>query len=184
MQKILFFVFISHIYKRRTVFLQGVGEYFFIFAQKIAIRLHFLKSYSFAINDIKLLVKRTFAIRFAICQRELSTPTDISIPLTRRLVLRALEAGECLSAFKPFFFRPEQTFHLNSEIRLVVGQSLKQLHVFIARKQNLADCSNVPSMNRRLGHILLLSHVIAAPYSSTPDSCLHGHMSQDHPTVL
>ena len=38
--------------------------------------------------------------RFAICQWELSTPTDISIPLTRRLVLRALEAGECLSAFK------------------------------------------------------------------------------------
>ena len=25
---------------------------------------------------------------------------DISIPLTHRLVLRALEAGECLSAFK------------------------------------------------------------------------------------
>ena len=38
--------------------------------------------------------------RFAICQWDLSTPTDISIPLTRRLVLRALEAGECLSAFK------------------------------------------------------------------------------------
>ena len=38
--------------------------------------------------------------RFAICQWELSTPTDISIPLTHRLVLRALEAGECLSAFK------------------------------------------------------------------------------------
>ena len=35
----------------------------------------------------------------AICQWELSTPTDISIPLTRRLVIRALEAGECLSAF-------------------------------------------------------------------------------------
>ena len=31
--------------------------------------------------------------RFAICQWELSTPTDISIPLTHRLVLRALEAG-------------------------------------------------------------------------------------------
>ena len=38
--------------------------------------------------------------RFATCQWELSTPTDISIPLTHRLVLRALEAGECLSAFK------------------------------------------------------------------------------------
>ena len=38
--------------------------------------------------------------RFAICQLELSTPTDRSIPLIRRLVLRALEAGECLFAFK------------------------------------------------------------------------------------
>ncbi|MEC4630590.1 hypothetical protein VSS86_22940, partial [Bacillus safensis] len=38
-----------------------------------------------------------------ICQWELSTPTDISIPLTHRLVLRALEAGECLSAFKICF---------------------------------------------------------------------------------
>ena len=38
--------------------------------------------------------------RFAICQWELSTPTDRSIPLIRRLVLRALEAGECLFAFK------------------------------------------------------------------------------------
>ena len=37
--------------------------------------------------------------RFAICQWELSTPTGRSIPLTRRLVLCALEAGECLSAF-------------------------------------------------------------------------------------
>ena len=34
--------------------------------------------------------------RFATCQWELLTPTDISIPLTHRLVLYALEAGECL----------------------------------------------------------------------------------------
>ena len=34
--------------------------------------------------------------RFATCQWELLTPTDISIPLTYRLVLYALEAGECL----------------------------------------------------------------------------------------
>ena len=47
-------------------------------------------------NIQEVAVKRTFAI----CQWELSTPTDISIPLTHRLVLRALEAGECLSAFK------------------------------------------------------------------------------------
>ena len=69
------------------------------------------------------LVERTFAIRFAACriirnspasgplmifhershfatrQLELSTPTGISIP-SHRLVLRALEAEECLSAFK------------------------------------------------------------------------------------
>ena len=38
--------------------------------------------------------------RFAICQRELSAPTDISIPLTCRLVLRTLESLECLAAFK------------------------------------------------------------------------------------
>lgn len=37
------------------MFLQGVGEYFLFLSKKIAIRLHFLKSYSFAINDIKLL---------------------------------------------------------------------------------------------------------------------------------
>ena len=34
--------------------------------------------------------------RFATCQWELLTPTDVSIPLTHRLVLYALEAGECL----------------------------------------------------------------------------------------
>ena len=41
--------------------------------------------------------------RFAICQWELSTPTDRNIPLTRRLVLRALETGECLSAVNRIF---------------------------------------------------------------------------------
>ena len=34
--------------------------------------------------------------RFATCQWELLTPTDISIPLTHRLVLYTLEAGDCL----------------------------------------------------------------------------------------
>ena len=41
--------------------------------------------------------------RFATCQWELLTPTDISIPLTHRLVLYALEAagkGDAYSAFK------------------------------------------------------------------------------------
>ena len=47
-KKFYFFVFVSHIYKRRTVFLHGVGEIFLFLRKKIAIRLHFLKSYSFA----------------------------------------------------------------------------------------------------------------------------------------
>ena len=34
--------------------------------------------------------------RFANCQWELLTPTDISIPLTHRLVHYTLEAGDCL----------------------------------------------------------------------------------------
>ncbi len=41
--------------------------------------------------------------RFATCQWKLLTPTDISIPLTHRLVLYALEAvgkGDAYSAFK------------------------------------------------------------------------------------
>jgi len=53
-KKFYFSVFVSHIYKRRTVFLQGVGENFFIFVQKNSYKTPFLKSYSFAINDIKL----------------------------------------------------------------------------------------------------------------------------------
>ena len=40
--------------------------------------------------------------RFATCQWELLTPTDISIPLTHRLVLYALEAGECLFCVQSF----------------------------------------------------------------------------------
>ena len=51
-------------------------------------------------NFTQLLVFHTYKadiyIRFATCQWELLTPTDISIPLTHRLVLYALEARECL----------------------------------------------------------------------------------------
>ena len=51
-------------------------------------------------NFTQLLVFHTYkadiCIRFATCQWELLTPTDISIPLTHRLVLYALKAGECL----------------------------------------------------------------------------------------
>ena len=42
--------------------------------------------------------------RFATCQWELSTPTDISIPLTHRLVLRALEAGNAYLRSKAILF--------------------------------------------------------------------------------
>ena len=38
------------------MFLQGVGEIFLFLRKKIAIRLHFLKSYSFAIDNIELLL--------------------------------------------------------------------------------------------------------------------------------
>ena len=40
--------------------------------------------------------------RFATCQWELLTPTDISIPLTHRLVLHAFDAGNAYSAFKTY----------------------------------------------------------------------------------
>jgi len=55
--------------------------------------------------------------RFATCQWELLTPTDISIPLTHRLVLYALEAGNAYSAFNFslihyfLFFSHHMTFH-------------------------------------------------------------------------
>ena len=42
--------------------------------------------------------------RFATCQWELLTPTDISIPFTHRLVLYALEAGECLFCVQIIIF--------------------------------------------------------------------------------
>ena len=48
--------------------------------------------------------------RFATCQWELLTPTDISIPLTHRLVLYALEAGECLFCVQISFLSNSNTF--------------------------------------------------------------------------
>ena len=54
MQKILFFCFcFSHIQKKNGVF-TGCWRNFFIFAQKNSYKTPFLKSYSFAIHDIKL----------------------------------------------------------------------------------------------------------------------------------
>ena len=44
--------------------------------------------------------------RFATCQWELLTPTDISIPLTHRLVLHTLEAGDCLFCVQMLLFSP------------------------------------------------------------------------------
>ena len=63
-KKFYFFVFVSHIYKRRTVFLQGVEGIFLFLCKKIAIRLHFLKSYSFAIDNIELLLVLIIRIIF------------------------------------------------------------------------------------------------------------------------
>ena len=50
--------------------------------------------------------------RFATCQWELLTPTDISIPLTPRLVLYTLEAGECLFCVQIFLTNQNIPIHL------------------------------------------------------------------------
>jgi hypothetical protein len=62
---------------------QSAQHIFIIFMRKADIR-----------NPLSLLAHERS--RFATCQWELLTPTDISIPLTHRLVLHALEAVECL----------------------------------------------------------------------------------------
>ena len=49
--------------------------------------------------------------RFATCQWELLTPTDISIPFTHRLVLYALEAGECLFCVQVKYMRDQVRNH-------------------------------------------------------------------------
>ena len=67
--------------------------------------------------------------RFATCQWELLTPTDISIPLTHRLVLYALEAGECL--FCVHFICKQTT---ESDLLLFVYSLhliLQRIHTFI-----------------------------------------------------
>ena len=46
------------------MFLQGVGEYCFIFAQKNSYKTPFLKSYSFAIDNIELLLVLIIRIFF------------------------------------------------------------------------------------------------------------------------
>ena len=43
--------------------------------------------------------------RFANCQWELKAPTDISIPLTHRLVPYTLEAGDCLFCVQNLNYR-------------------------------------------------------------------------------
>ena len=54
----------------------------------------FLISKADICNPLSLLAQERS--RFVTCQWELLTPTDISIPLTHRLVLYTLESGECL----------------------------------------------------------------------------------------
>ena len=56
--------------------------------------------------------------------------------------------------FKPFLFCPEQTFNLNSEIRLVVGQSLHELHILVSGQEDLTDSLNVLLFNTRCRHEL------------------------------
>ena len=53
--------------------------------------------------------------RFASCQWELLTPTDVSIPLTHRLVLYALEAGECLFCVHTFLHHYTITFIVSTQ---------------------------------------------------------------------
>ena len=53
--------------------------------------------------------------RFATCQWELLTPTDVSIPLTHRLVLYALEAGECLFCVHTFLHHYTITFIVSTQ---------------------------------------------------------------------
>ena len=53
--------------------------------------------------------------RFANCQWELLTPTDISIPLTHRLVLYTLEAGDCLFCVQAVKIRLDTIYLLRKE---------------------------------------------------------------------
>ena len=48
--------------------------------------------------------------RFASCQWELLTPTDISIPLTHRLVFYTCEAGDCLFCVQSNIAFGEETY--------------------------------------------------------------------------
>ena len=59
--------------------------------------------------------------RFATCQWELLTPTDISIPLTHRLALYALEAGEGLFCVQ--FFEGDFLMLYNLNIKMFENQN-------------------------------------------------------------
>ena len=56
--------------------------------------------------------------------------------------------------FKPFLFHSEQTFHLNSEIWLVVNQSLHELHILVSGQEDLTDSLNILLLNTRCRHEL------------------------------
>ena len=56
--------------------------------------------------------------------------------------------------FKPFLFCPKQTFYLNSEIWLVVGQSLHELYILVSGQEDLANKLNVLLLNTGSRHKL------------------------------
>ena len=57
--------------------------------------------------------------RFATCQWELLTPTDISIPLTHRLVLYTLEAGDCLFCVQKIPYELFRTSYSHNSIFII-----------------------------------------------------------------
>ena len=51
-------------------------------------------------------------------------------------------------------FCPEHTFYLNSEIQLVVGQSLHELHILISGQEDWTDRLNILLINTMSRHEL------------------------------
>ena len=85
-------IIVTHLHLFVNTFLSFF--YFIKYCQFICICIELYPCKSDIRNPLSLLAHERS--RFATCQWELLTPTDISIPLTHRLVLYALEAGECL----------------------------------------------------------------------------------------
>ena len=85
-------IIVTHLHLFVNTFLSFF--YFIKYCQFICICIELYLCKSDIRNPLSLLAHERS--RFATCQWELLTPTDISIPRTHRLVLYALEAGECL----------------------------------------------------------------------------------------